>query len=285
MKAIFLSFLASAAVCAGPLDPSTIPAEANWFLHGDLTALRQTVTGGTLMKVIRQTQEDTLNEIQSILEFDPLTDLTGVTLFGSGKPDEGAAIIQGNISKARFEQVIVNAENHQISNYGKNTLHQWDDKGKTQYAAFHGEKTLIISPQKELALIGIGVLAKEKPGLPADMELPTKNPALVAFANINKIKMPDDEGSRIVRRAKTLMMTVGESKGRLELSMVAETKDAITTQRMAKIMEGLVALGQLADEDISALDIQHESKVSGKTMTMTMDFSATKALEVLPRMQ
>lgn len=285
MKAIFLTLLAVPSVFATPLDPSTIPAEANWFLHGDLNALRQTTTGDTLMKVIRETQGGALEEIQNIFEFNPLTDLTGVTLFGSGKANEGAAIIQGNLNKARFQEVIVHAENHQTSVHGSTTVHQWDDKGKTQHAAFHGEKTIIISPQKESVFLGLDVLTKDKAGLPDNMELPAKNPALVAFANISKIDMPDDEGSRIVRRAKSLMVTLGENQGRLEMAMVAETNDAITTQRMAKVMEGLISLGQLADENISALDINHTSKVTEKTMTMTMDLSATKALEILSEMR
>lgn len=285
MKAFLLTFLAIPAALATPFDPTSIPADANWYLHGNLTALRETTMGGALMKIIRQTQADTLNEVEKILEFDPLTDLTGVTLFGSGKPDEGAAIIQGNISKARFETVIVHADNHQTSVHGETTVHSWDDKGKTQHAAFHDDKTIIISHQKENVHLELDVLAKKKPGLAADIKLPSQNPSLVAFANVQKVEMPDDEGSRIVRKAKTLMITLGETDKRLEAAMIAETDDAVTTQRMANIMEGLVSLGQLADENISALDIQHTSTVDGKTMTMTMDLSATKALEILSQMQ
>lgn len=285
MKAIFLTLFTAPLALANLFEPSNIPADANWYLHLNLTALRETKTGGIVVASIRETQFDTLDQIENIFEFNPLTDLTGVTLFGSGKANEGAAIIQGNLSKTRFQEVIVHAENHQTFTHGSTTVHQWDDKGKTQHAAFHGEKTIIISPQKESVLLGLDVLTKDKAGLPANKDLPAKNPALVAFANISKIDMPDDEGSRIVRRAKSLMVTLGENQGRLEMAMVAETNDAITTQRMAKVMEGLISLGQLADENISALDINHTSKVTEKTMTMTMDLSATKALEILSEMR
>lgn len=285
MKAIFLTLFTMPLALANPFEPSSIPADANWYLHGNLTALRETKTGKMVVAFIRETQSGALNEIENIFEFNPLTDLTGVTLFGSGKANEGAAIIRGNFSKARFEQVIEHADNHRTSAHGPVTVHQWDDKGKTQYAGFHDEKTIIISPQKDSVLLGLDVLSKDKPGLPADTVLPAKNPSLVAYANVNKIDMPDDEGSRIVRRAKSLTVTLGENQGRLEMAMVAETNDAMTTQRMAKVMEGLISLGQLADENISTLDINHTSKVTGKTMTMTMDLSATKALEILSEMQ
>lgn len=285
MKAFLLTLLAAPLAFAAPFDPASVPADANWYLHANLTTLRQTVTGSTLIKFIRKTQADTLAEIENIMEFDPLTDLTGITLFGPGQKDKGAVILRGNFSQARFEEVIVNADNHQTSTHGTTTVHHWDDKGKAQHAAFHDGKTIIISPQKDLVYLGLDVLAKKKPGLAAKLKLPANEPAVVAFANVNKIDMPNDEGSRIIRRAKSLMMTVGESNQRLEMTMTTETDDALTTQRIADIMEGLVALGQLAEEKVAALDIRHDMQVEGKTMTMSMDLSATKVLELLSQMR
>jgi hypothetical protein len=47
----------------------------------------------------------------------------------------------------------------------------------------------------------------------------------------------------------------------------------------------LVALGQLAEDKVAALDIRHSTQVDVKTMTMTMDLSAIKALELLSQMR
>ena len=68
MKAFLLTVLAVPAALATPFDPASIPADANWYLHGNLTALRETTMGGALMKVIRQNQADALNEVQNIFE-------------------------------------------------------------------------------------------------------------------------------------------------------------------------------------------------------------------------
>lgn len=286
MKALLLPLLVAAPFAvAGPFEPATIPADSNWYLHANLTNLRQTITGSSLINFIRESQAETLAEIENIMQFDPLADLTDITLFGSGQKDQDALVLRGDFSQARFEEVIVNADNHQTSTHGSTTVHQWDDKGKTQHAGFHDGKTVIISSRKDLVHLGLDVLAQKKPGLPATVELPAKDPAVVVFANVDKVDMPDDEGSRIIRQAKSLMMTVGENKQRLEMTMTVETDDPFTTERLARVMEGLIALGQLADEKVSALEIQTQTQIADKTMTMTMDLSAIKALELLSQMR
>ena len=285
MKAIFLTLLTAPLAFANPIQPETIPASANWYLHGDFTKMRETITGGLLIKFVRQEQAAALAEIENIFEFDPLNDIDDLTLFGTGKKDEGVVTIRGNFDRGHLEKVIVNADNYRTTNHSSTTIHHWEDKGKTQHAAFQGKKTLIISQQEELLKLALDVLAKEQPGLPADFALPTANPAIVAFANISKIDMPDDEGSRIIRRANSLLVTLGEKEERLQASMVADTDSPQTSRRMLEIMEGLVALGQLAEERIEELEIKHGGKTDGKIMTMSMSLSATKALELISQMK
>lgn len=285
MKTLILTLLTAPLAFANPFQPETIPATANWYLHGDLTMMRETNAGGLLVKLIRKDQAEALAEIENILEFDPLTDLTGLTAFGNGKKEEGALVLRGKFDRTRIEEVITYADNYKTTRYGTTTLHHWDDKGKTQHAAFHGNRTLVISQQENLLQLGLDVLAKEKPGLPADLKLPAEDPTLVAFANISKIDLPNDEGSRIVRRAKSLMVTMGEKEDRLQMAMIAETDSAQTSRRMLSVMEGVVALGQLTDENIEALEIRHEGQVTGTAMTMSMSLSTTKALEILSQLK
>lgn len=288
MKAsLFLFLIAAPAAFAGPFQPERIPAQANWYVHADLTAMRETTTGGILMNFIGQEQGKALAEFENLLEFDPLTDLTGVTLFGSGKNQDGALIVSGKFDQRHLEQMISNAENYQSSSHGATTVHQWDDQGKTQRAAFHNQQTLIISQQEELLHLGLDVLGGKEPGLPAETSLPSENPVAVGFANISQIDMPDDEGSRIIRQAKSIIITLNEKGDRLETAMVAKTDSNDTARRMRDILEGLVALGQLADQKIESLDINHKGNVSNNTMTMTMTMSVPtlKTLEILSQMK
>ena len=117
MKTTFLlpAFLAIPLASAAPFQPTHIPAEAQWFLHGDLTGLRKTVTGGILLKEIRSNENDMLTEVEELFGFDLLTDLTDVTLFGSGKEDEAAVVLSGKISRTHLEEIIVQADDYETS--------------------------------------------------------------------------------------------------------------------------------------------------------------------------
>lgn len=284
-SALLPSLLAAPLALAAPFQPDTIPADAQWYLHGDLTGLRETTTGRILLNEIRKREADKLADIQSLFGFDILTDLTDVTLFGSGKEDQAAIMLTGKIGRVHLEEIITEADFYQTSTHGAATIHHWDDDGKNQHAAFHGGNTVIISEQKDLVALAIDVLAKKKPGLKLNKALPSKSPIVVAFANLSKIEMPIEEGSRIVRKAESLLMTMGEKDERLITDMVVETESPKVAMQMMHILEGLVSLGELADDSIGDLGIEHHGQTNGKTMTMSMSLSVAKTLALLSELK
>lgn len=287
MKTTFLlpAVLAIPLASAAPFQPTHIPAEARWYLHGDLTGLRETVTGSIFLEEIRKKEATKLADIQNLFGFDLLSDLTDVTLFGSGKEDEAAVVLSGKIGRAHLEQVITQADQYQSSTHGAAILHHWDDQGKTQHAAFHGDDTVIISGQKDLVLLALDVLSKKKPALAADLTLPSTNPVIVAFAKIKDIDLPLEDGSRIIRKAESIMITLGENKARLTADLVAQTDTDKSATRMKHVLEGLVSLGELSDEKIESLEIAHHGQAKGKTMTMSMSLPAAKALALLSELR
>ena len=284
-KLLLLTLLAAPLVVAGPLQPENIPAQAQWYLHGDLTGIRETNTGGFVLAQIRKDEADKFADIKALFGFDLINDLTDVTLFGTGKGDEIAITLSGDFDRARLEEVILKADAYKFTTHGTVTIHQWEDKGSTQHAGFHGDNTVIISQQKELVELALDVLARKKPGLKADLLLPSDQPVVVAFANIQKIEMPLDEGSQIVRKADSILMTLGEKRNRLVVDMVVETDSSRMARRMMHVVQGLVSLGELADDTVEDLDIQHAGQTEGKTMTMTMSLPATKALALIAQLK
>lgn len=287
MKVTFLLplLLAIPLASAAPFQPARIPAEAQWYLHGDLTTLRETTTGNIVLKKIRKEEASKLAEIEDLFGFDILTDLTDITLFGSGKEDEAAVILSGKIGRAHLEEIIIQGEEYLSSTHGDITVHHWNDKGEIQHAAFHGDNTVIVSQQKGLIELALDVLLQKKPGLQADFSLPSAAPVIVAFANIQNIEMPLDDGSRIIRKADSILMTVGEANERLTADMVVQTGNWKAARRMMHVLQGLVSLGELADENIEDLDIQHKGKAEGKTMTMSMSLPAAKALALISELK
>lgn len=280
IKVLPLALLAPLAIAA-PFQPAHIPAEARWYLHGDLDGIRGTTTGSIIFKELQKEEADKINDIQNLFGFDLLKDLTDVTLFGSGKADEAAIILSGKFNRVHLEKTIAQADQYETSTHGTTTIHEWQDNGSTQHAAFHGEQTVIVSPHKNLLTLGLDVLVGEKPGLDPGLPLPSENPVIVAFANVKEIDMPLDDGSRIVRKADSVLMTIGEKNERLVTDMIVEADTEKTAKRIMHILQGLVSLGELADEEIEALDLDHHGQTLGKTMTMSMSLPAAKALALL----
>ncbi len=284
-KLILLSLLAAPLAVAGAFQPQNIPIEAQWYLHGDLTGLRQTNAGAFILNQIRQDEADKIANIKALFGFDLLKDLTDATLFGTGKADEIAITLSGGFNRARFEKVIAQADAYKLTTNGAASIHQWEDKGSTQHAAFHGENTVIISQQKELLKLALDVLARKRPGIKANLTLPSQAPFVIAYANIRKIEIPLDEGSRLVRKADSILMTLSENQNRLVADMIVTTDSSKMAKRMMDVLEGLVSLGELADETIQKLDIHHNGQTSGKTMTMTMSLPAANALALISKLK
>ncbi len=284
-RSLLASILTIPLAFAGPFDPSTIPADANWYLHGDLSAMRETTTGGIIFEELQKTQADQLAEVKNFLNLDLLTDLDDVTLFGNGKEDQAAITLTGKFDRSHLEALIQEGENYKSTAHGKTVIHQWDDKGKTQFAAFHSDKTVTISQQLELLKTSLDVFAKNKPSLAADFPLPAKSPAIVAFANLKEIDMPLEDGSRIVRKADSILMTLSENEERLIADMEVQSKNWKSSRRIMHVLQGLIALGELADEKIDDLDIQHRAEAKGKTLTMSMSLPTAKALALLSKIK
>ena len=284
-KLLILQLLVAPLAFAAPFQPETIPAAAQWYLHGDLTGIRETQTGGFILKELRQEEADKIADVEALFGFNLLDDLTDVTLFGTGKMDEIAITLSGNFDRAHLEEIIVQADDYESATHGEATIHQWEDNGATQHAAFHGKNTIVITQHKDLLELALDVLAKKKPGLQADLKLPAQNPVVVAFANVQKIELPLDEGSKIVRKADSILLALNEKNERLSAHMIVETSAENTATRIMHTLEGLVSLGQLADQEIEDLDIQHEGQSTGKIMTMSMSLPATKALALISQLK
>lgn len=282
---VLMTFIVAPLAMADPFQPKNIPAESQWYLHGDLTGLRETKTGGFLLDQIRKSEADTIIDIEALFGFDLLEDLTDITLFGTGKADEIAITLSGEFARAQLEEFIVQTDGYNSNTYGTTKIHSWKDNDRTQHAGFHGNNTVIISQKKGLLKLALDVLVGKTPGLKADLTPPSEEPVVVAYANIQKIKIPLDEGSHIIRKADSILITLAEKQNRLVANMVIKTGSEKMAERMMHALAGLVSLSELADNNIEGLDILHRGQTSGKIMTMTMSLPAANAFALISKLK
>ncbi|YCM43811.1 hypothetical protein V2O64_21110 [Verrucomicrobiaceae bacterium 227] len=282
---LLLGFLLSPLLSAAPFKPQNIPATAQWYLHGDLESLRETESGTTVLNAIREDHGEKVAEVRKVLHFDLLSDLTDVTLFGDGEMNHAAIVLEGDVERLHLEKVILKADDYSASTHGEATIHQWQDKGKTQFAALHGDHTIIFSEQKNLVELALDVFNGTKAGLAEAPAVALGNPLILGVAHIHKIDLPKDEGSKIIRMAQTVEMAITEKSERLHARLIVDAQSEEIARHFKDALAGLIAIGSLADEDIAALGIEHEGSAQGKTMDMSMSISVSKALALLSQFQ
>jgi hypothetical protein len=259
MRSILLSLLVLAApLPAAELVPSQIPASARWQVHADLDAMRVSATGNAVFAQLEAEHGKQLRAFKRMFSLHLLDDLRGITLYGDGKPDHAVALIHGTFDHAHIEDVIGAAEDHETSTHAGFTVHQWNDQGVAQHAAFANKNLLVFSRQAPLLRDALDVLKANVPAA-ADPFFAADGgrPLIAASARLSDIDIPDD-GARLVRMARTLHLAAHEHDGRFILRMAAETADATDADRLRRMLDGVIAFAQAADPKLDGLDLRAE---------------------------
>ena len=281
---LLLILFASPFLSAGEFSPGNIPADAQWYLHADVEKLRDTTMGKTIINAAKKEHGQTLSDAEIFLGFDLIRDVADVSLFGNGKHDNAAFIIQGKINRRHLESMIVNADQYQSNLYQGEKIHSWRDKGKGQNAAFHGDTLVVVSEQPELIMLTLDVLAKRKPHLESDKKIPGSS-VMMGTANIEALDLPVDKGSKMLKKAQSLSASLTEVDNHLRANFVVSTKEEKTATRLQKIAEGLVAFGMMAEPDLEELNIEHGSSVTGNQVSMHLTIPVEEALAILGRIK
>lgn len=145
--------LAAVPALAGPLQKSEISSGANWMLHADLDAFRNSTLGKLLVSELKAQGVDAkFQEFANVFSFNPLTDIRGVTLYGKGKDRNNAVgIIDGQFDADKLLNIVRWNPQYQEIPYQDATLYRWlnEDKtggtpGQLMYGCIHKGHELVI---------------------------------------------------------------------------------------------------------------------------------------------
>lgn len=260
MRNTVLSLLALAAAAtplrAGELTPTEIPASAQWLLHADLDAMRDSETGKAVFAEIEAKHGDQLRAFKRMFSLHPVTDLHDLTLYGDGKPEHAVVLIDGTFDRVHMEDVVKAADDYTAGNHDGTTIHGWKDKGTQQYAAFAKDSLLVFSRQQDLLKLALETL-KTGSATAADpfFNADGAKPLVCASANLTGIELPPD-AAHLVKLASTLRFAVSEHDGRFRVRAGADAGDAKAADRMRRMLDGVVALAEVADPKLQGLDLE-----------------------------
>ena len=272
--------LAMTAGQAAKVDKINISKDAKFAAHLDLDAFRASKIGTTILEKVRQEEgREKLDALVEIIGFDPLTAFQSATLSGSGEEDNGILVVRHKADSTKLLAFMKLDEHYRKTEHGKHEIHGAGDRGDDErgYVSFVSDTTAVLAPNREQAAKAIDLVngkgaAKKLPPSLASIGKDTKNAFLVAYADVSAISNIDDEN--IKQMAKEASLVLGESDGKLILSLAVDAYDADTAEQMEAMVNGLIGFARLSQEENPEIKgILKGLKVTRKEVTLSIHFA------------
>ncbi|MDB6059700.1 MAG: hypothetical protein JWO95_3544, partial [Verrucomicrobiales bacterium] len=134
-RSLLLAFAAVAFVSsshAGSLQRADVPAEPGWVAHVDLDAVRPTPVGQFILQEMDKPEvQRKFAAFNLIFNFDPRTQLHGMTVYGMTKsPEDGVLMVYGDFDAGRLTKLAEAAHDYKSTTHNKHVIHNWIDEEK-----------------------------------------------------------------------------------------------------------------------------------------------------------
>jgi len=280
--------LAAGPAPAAPLQKSEINPAAKWVVHADLEAFRGSAIGKLVMAELKaQGIEQKMQEFAAVFSFQPLTDIRDITLYGKGPNREDAVVIaDGKFDAEKLLGIVRwNPQYKEIPHEGV-TLYQWLNEDKKNPAAeqimygyIHGAGKLAISSGLEALKQAVNTLkqppAGDSTGLIGQIPAPEKGGFLQVVARDIAQFAGQEPKAAILRQADSLTLSAGEAADRVFIALQVQGQTPEVTQNIANLVQGVVAMAQLAAQEQPKLsDLAKSVKITYQDRTMQVRFEA-----------
>jgi hypothetical protein len=302
--AIAIIALFSINASAGPLQKSRVAADAQWLAHVDITGL----LNSTVIKFILENGQDMHVEMDGIEEMkeqfglDPLKDFKDITIYGKGNPEKDGSFVALITTTSAVDSAL-----DAFKTQEPDAVHELEVGGyRIQSAGKEGEKMffriqpgpegadrlVVISKDPENLVRGISVTEGKSPNLagsagPALLRSP--QPGSLSFFAANGLDWLDDdeEGSKLLRDAESLVLEYGEKGDETFLESAIVTKNAEDSANLADMARGLLAMGKMAasnDPELAPFkDALNAAKITteGGTISFKLRLPTQKLIDTL----
>jgi hypothetical protein len=281
LGALLITGLVCVIAQAAGISRTDIPTGSNWYVHVNLDLIQNSEAGRRLML---ETVDDALDDIQEELDVDIRNEIQGITVFGVKLPvngnaeNDGAVILHGAISAQTQDALLSTLERKgaQISTLnsaglayyrvadGDGTMSFTDDDGHVKnvtwgnrealYFSFGTTQTLVTHNQDMMQsfLDAGGYLGGfENSDSEALLVLQADRALLQGGANTS-VHIGADWDSSVLKNVDAVALVIAEDHGGLQISAQLTANSPEIAMSVRNIVEGLVALKAL-DESEGAL--------------------------------
>jgi hypothetical protein len=273
-----LSFLTARPAVAGPPNPKHVAADAKWYLHLDVEAAKQTVLYNAVLDAIKATYplEETVSQLKQFIGVNPLTDISGVTVYNTSfEKDVAAVIIYATVDQTLLTNALAQNRDYKETPYGQHTILSWTDNndGKHKTGCFFANGIVVMADKEATLKMAIDVLDGAKPAGSPLVKTPAAGTFLSASADL--AQADDKNVSQLLSNSEAATASATETDGKLTISINLTAKNEQTAAQIRKMADGLQALGMLAaSHDLpTAAELIKQVQITGEGTKLTATFS------------
>jgi len=232
---------------AASLKTSIIPEDTQWVLHIDIEKFTSTRLYQLIMEKEQGKAFKGRHKIIEKLGIDPLKDLTGITLFGSGKAEKNAVVsLTGNLNKDHLISLVKQVKDYKEIKHGKHTIYQWEN---SQFGTFVNDNMLVIGRAEDIIENALDVIAGKQKDI--------KKTKLMSYlkevpdgAIIQAVV--DDISSVVGKQQPMILQKTGmaffmalEKNENLNLKLKMTTDTGETATNIGQIINGFMAMARM----------------------------------------
>lgn len=273
---------------AEPLDLEKVAANAKWVVHIDIDTMKASAMAEKAHEHFQQKHPEAgahLAIVQKVWHFNPLSDLSGITLYGTKiKKDTGVVIVNAKVDQELLLEKVRQAPEHQESTHGQYQLHTWKHKkgkkhGHNVTGVFFRPDVIVFGGSLDEVVAALDVLDGTKPNMagkdsPLAAKVPTGTMFLARVVGLDKAKdLPCKHP--LAKQINTMSLAIGENEGESFMVGRMTVKKAEFTEQIEKIVEGARAMAMLANYgDSKTMKIINALKVEVDDVVIEMEWRA-----------
>lgn len=275
---------------AASLKTSIIPEDAQWVLHIDIEKFTSTKLFELLMEKEGVKAFKGKDKMIEKLGIDPLKDLTGITLFGSGQAEKNAVVsVTGNLNKDHLISLVKQAKGNKEIKHGKHTIFQWENN---QFGTFVNDNMLIIGRAEDMVRNALDVIAGKQKNIKKTKlmsyleEVPRGAVIQAVVDDISSVAGKNKP--MILQKTGMAFFMAMEKNESLNLKLKMTTDTAETAKNIGQIINGFTAMArmqvqgkeEIKDQALKLLDALNVS-VKGNVIEMGIIYPSEDLINFL----
>ena len=251
----------AAVVRAAPVDLQQIAADAKWAAHLDVAALMASDIPQKAKQRLLEKHPEAEKHLQmvcAVWNFDPRTDLQGITIYGTQmKRKTGVAVVHAKVDQNLLLDKVQQAPNHQATTYGKYELHTWDHGVGSRHeramtGVFYKPDVMVFGASPDEVKAALDVLDGTKPNFTSkesglSLSIPSGAILVAGAVGLSEVDLPCE--SPLARKAHALVLAIGVDQGDVFLVGQVVAKEAEVAQQVKTVLDGGLALAAISKSD------------------------------------